>query len=85
MTVQNVGICIAPCVMWAEERSLKDLIYSSLAINVLTAMIKDFDAIFGDRKSVQKLIRSSYFHQKKKSLNESFSFLDFNSNPSNDS
>ncbi len=68
MTIQNVGICMAPCIMWAEERSLKDLIFSSLSINILTSMINNFEAIFGDKKAQKKLFRSSYFNQKKKSI-----------------
>ena len=80
MTVQNVGICIAPCIMWAEERSIKDIVYSTLAINVLNELIINFEAIFGDNKAQYKLFRGSFLTQKKKSLHESLSSYESNRN-----
>ena len=76
MTVQNVGICMAPCLMWARERSLKDIIYSTLAINVLNTLLQQLQPVFGDRKAQQKCFRSTYLHNKKKSIVENLSFLD---------
>ena len=76
MTVQNVGICMAPCIMWAKERSLKDIIYSSIAINILNNLTLNFEPIFGDRKAQHNIFRSSYLHQKKMSFQENLSALE---------
>lgn len=43
MTAQNVSICIAPCLMWAEQRSMKDLAYINKSVNVVSIMISDFE------------------------------------------
>lgn len=76
MTVQNVGICMAPCIMWAKERSLKDIIYSTIAINILNTLTLNFESIFGDRKAQHNIFRSSYLHQKKMSFQENLSALE---------
>ena len=72
MTLQNIAICFAPCLMWAETRSIKDLVYATKSVRVVSHMISDFEKIFGSPKEQKKLFRSSYYEQKKKSLTEAF-------------
>lgn len=48
MPAQNVAICFAPCLMWAEQRSIKDLIYMSKSVGVVVLIINNFETIFGN-------------------------------------
>jgi hypothetical protein len=48
MPAQNVAICFAPCLMWAEQRSIKDLIYINKSVAVLVLIINNFETIFGN-------------------------------------
>lgn len=42
MPLQNVAICFAPCLMWAEQRSMKDLAYMNKSVAVVMHMINNF-------------------------------------------
>jgi len=50
MTAQNISICFAPCLMWAEQRSIKDLAYINKSVNVVMILIENFEEIFGTKK-----------------------------------
>ena len=43
MPAQNVAICFAPCLMWAEQRSIKDLAYINKSVAVVLIMINNFE------------------------------------------
>lgn len=68
MTAQNIAICFSPCLMWAEERSIKDLLHATKTVKVVMLMIQESEQIFGNSRDHKKLFRSSYLQQKKKSL-----------------
>lgn len=42
MPAQNVAICFAPCVMWAEQRSIKDLAYINKSVALFVLMLNNF-------------------------------------------
>lgn len=42
MTTDNIAICFAPCIMWAKERSAKDIGYAMKSVQVLSLMMKNF-------------------------------------------
>lgn len=42
MTAQNIAICIAPCIMWAKELSINEIIYAKKSIQVLYLMLNNF-------------------------------------------
>lgn len=72
MNTNNISICFAPCLMWAEQSSLKDLLYIHKSVHVTTIMINDFEKVFGSKKELSKVFRNSYLENQKKSLSGSF-------------
>ncbi len=50
MNADNLSICFAPCIMWAKERSMKDLAYATKSVQVVSIMLKKFEVVFGNRK-----------------------------------
>lgn len=42
MNAHNMSVCFAPCLMWAEQRSFKDLAYMNKSVQVLNVMINNF-------------------------------------------
>ena len=50
MPTQNVAICFAPRVMWAEQRSIKDLAYINKSVALFALMLNHFEEIFGSKK-----------------------------------
>lgn len=65
-----MGICFAPCLMWAEQKSMKDLVYINKSVKVVVTLLNNFEPIFGSKKEVTSLIRSSYYEQQKKNIVE---------------
>ena len=68
MTVENIAICFSPCLLWAEERSIKDLIYATKSVRVVSLMLVHSEIIFGKEKDKKRLYRESYYKQKKMSF-----------------
>ena len=68
MTEQNISICFAPCLLWAPERSIKDIVYATKSVQVVSMMITHSEQIFGSHRDQKNLYRSSYLQQKKKSI-----------------
>lgn len=68
MTANNIAICFAPCLMWAKERSIKDIAYATKSVQVVNIMITNFEEVFGSKKDQKRLYRESYMQQKNKSL-----------------
>lgn len=42
MTADNLSICFAPCIMWAKERSMKDIGYATKSVKIVSMMLKNF-------------------------------------------
>lgn len=42
MSSDNLAICFAPCLMWAKERSVKDIAYASKSVKIASVMFKNF-------------------------------------------
>lgn len=42
MNAQNISICFSPCIMWAEQRSIKDIMYMNKGVAVVALMITNF-------------------------------------------
>lgn len=42
MNAQNISICFAPCIMWAQQRSFKDLVYMNKSVQVMNIMVNNF-------------------------------------------
>lgn len=68
MSSDNLAICFAPCLMWAKERSVKDIAYASKSVKIASVMFKNFQQVFGSPKDQKKLYRQSYYQHKNKSL-----------------
>lgn len=70
MSLKNICIVLAPCIMRAEVISIKDIIYSQKAIMVTSIIFREFDNIFGDKKARQQSIRTSAKHFSKMYLED---------------
>lgn len=57
MTAYNIAVCFAPCIMWAKERSMKDIPYATKSVQVMNIMVTNFEEVFGSRKDQKKLYR----------------------------
>ena len=61
MPTHNIAICFAPCVMWAEQRSIKDLAYINKSVALFACMMNNFQEIFGSKKELNKVFRTSFY------------------------
>jgi hypothetical protein len=59
MSLKNICIVLAPCIMRAEVITVKDIIYSQKAIIVTSIIFKEFSNIFGNKRQRQATIRIS--------------------------
>lgn len=59
MTAQNISICFAPCLFRAQKASMADIIYASKCAISTRILLDEFDYIFGDPETRQKMYRTS--------------------------
>ena len=59
MSLKNICIVLAPCIMRAEVISIKDLVYSQKIILVTSIIFREFTVIFGNKKQREEAIRQT--------------------------